>query len=73
MFPNTLTANGNYPVRDCGNFSGAIQMHLSLKPKNFRDFSVLFLECTSNFKHFEKQDDRHTYFILEIKECEKVD
>ena len=72
MFRSTLTANGNYPVQDCGNFSGAIQMHLSLKPKDFSDFLYLFLECTSNFKDFEKKNDRHTCFILEITECEKL-
>ena len=31
MFCNTLTANDNYPVQDCGNLSSRIQMHLSLK------------------------------------------
>ena len=71
MFRNTLTANDNYPIQDSGNFSSAIQMHLSLKPKIFSDFFVLFLESTSNFEHFEKKDDRHTYFISEITECEK--
>ena len=58
-----LTGNDNYPVQDSGNFSSAIQMHLSLKPKIFSYFFVLFLESTSNFEHFEKKDDRHTYFI----------
>ena len=71
MFRNTLTANDNYPLQDSENLSSAIQMHRSLKPKNFSDFFVLFLKSTSNFKHFEKKDDRHTYFISEITECEK--
>ena len=71
MFRNTLTANDNYPAQDCGNLSSSIQMVLSLKPKLFSDFFVPFLESTSNFKHFEKKDDRHTYFISEITECEK--
>ena len=47
-------------------------MELSLKPITFSDFLVPFLESTSNFKHFEKKDDRHTYFISEITECEKL-
>ena len=47
-------------------------MQLSLKPTIVSDFFVLFLESTSNFKHFEKEDDRHTYFISEIRECEKL-
>ena len=72
MFRNTLTANGKYPVKYCGNFWFMIQMHLSLQPKNFSDFLVPFLESTSNFKHFEKKDDRHTYFISDITEYEKL-
>ena len=72
MFPNTLTANEKYPVRDCVNFSSAIQMQLSWKPRICPDFFVPFLECTSNFKHFEKKDDRHSYFILEITDCERL-
>ena len=71
MFRNTLTANDNYPVQECGNLSSPIQMELYLKPTIFSDFFVSFLESTSNFKHFEKKDDRHTYFISEITECEK--
>ena len=71
MFCNTLTANDNYPVQECGNLSSPIQMELYLKPTIFSDFFVSFLESTSNFKHFEKKDDRHTYFISEITECEK--
>ena len=72
MFRNTLTANDNYPIQDSGNFSSEILMHLSLKPKTFSDFFALFLECTSNFEHSETKDDRHTYFISEITECEKL-
>ena len=71
MFRNTLTANDKYPVRDCVNLLSPIQMQLSLKATIFSDFFVSFLESTSNFKHFEKKDDRHTYFISEITECEK--
>ena len=71
IFPNTLTANDNYPVEDSGNLSFPIQMQLSLKPKNFSNFVDPFLESTSNFKHFERKDDRHTYFISEITECDE--
>ena len=47
-------------------------MHWSLEKKNISDFLVLFLESKSNFKHFEKKDDRHTYFLSEITEYEKL-
>ena len=46
---------------------------LNFKTKIFLDFFVPFLESISNFKHFEKKDDRHSYFILGITECERVD
>ena len=72
MFRNRLTANDNYPVLDFVNLSSLIQMQLSLKPTIFSDFFVLFLECRSNFEDLEKKDDRHTYFILEITECENL-
>ena len=72
VFRNTLTANDKYPVQDCVNLSSPIQMQLSLKPTIFSDFFVPFLESTSNFKHFEKKDDRHSYFISEITDCEKL-
>ena len=72
MFRNTLTANDNYPVQDCENLSSPIQMSLSLERNFFSDLFVPFLESTSNFKHFEKKDDRHSYFISEITDCERL-
>ena len=71
IFRNTLTANDNYLVEDSGNFSCPIQKELHLKPTIYSDFFIWFLESTSNFKGFEKKDDRHTYFISEITEFEK--
>ena len=46
--------------------SSAIQIQLSLKPRTFTDSFVPYLESTSNFKRFEKEDDRDTYFISKI-------
>ena len=71
LFRNTLTANDNYRVQDCENLPSPIQMSLSLERNFFSDLFVPFLESTSNFKHFEKKDDRHTYFLSEITECER--
>ena len=72
MFRNTLTANDKYRVQDCVNFSSLIQVQLFMKPTIFADFFVRFLESTSNFEHFEKKDDCHSYFISEITDCEKL-
>ena len=72
VFLNTLTANDKYLVLDCVNLSNPIQVQLSLQPTIFSDFFVSFLESISNFKHLNKKDDRHTYFISEITDCERL-
>ena len=72
MFRNTLTANDKYPVRDCENLSSPIQMKLSLNPKIFSDSFVPIPESISNFKHFEKKEYHHSYFISEIRECQRL-
>ena len=60
VFINTLTAVGKYPVQDCENLQLPIKMELSEKRKSFPEIFVPFLESTSNFKHFERKDDRHS-------------
>ena len=72
VFRNTLTANDKYPVRNGENFTFPIQMQLSLKPEIFSDCFVASLVSTSNFEHFEKKDDRHSYFISEITDYERL-
>ena len=72
MFVNTLSADGNYHVQSCGNFQLPTQMQLCEKQKNFSQFSVLFLEATSTFKHFEKKDDGLSYCIFKITDSEKL-
>ena len=67
-----MTANDKYPVRDCENLSFPTQMQLSSKPKSFADSFVPFLDSTSNFEHFEKKDARHSYFISEITDCQRL-
>ena len=49
-----------------------MEMELSLKATIFSDFFVPFLESNPNFKHFEKPDDRHSYFSSEITDCERL-
>ena len=72
MFCNTFTGNDKYPFRDGENLTCQIQMQLSLKPKTFSDSFLQYLEDTSNFEHFEKKDDSHSYFIPEITENERL-
>ena len=72
MFRNTLIANDKYPFRYLENLLPPIQMELSLKLKTSSDIPVPFLESTSNFKHFEKKDHRHSFFIKEYTGCERL-
>ena len=73
MFRNTLTANDKYPFREWENLLSAIQMEFSLKLKSFSDFFVQFLDSKSNYKHFGKKDDRHSFFITAFTGCERLD
>ena len=72
VFLNTLTAEHKYPVQDCQNLQLPIQMQLSEKRKTFSESFVTFQESTSNFKQFERKDDRHSQSISEIADCEKL-
>ena len=72
MFRNTPTGNYKYPVRDCENLSSPFQMQLPLKAKTFSDSFLPFAESKSNFKYFEKKYDHLSYFISEIRDCQRL-
>ena len=59
-FVNRFIPDAKYFVEDCENLQVHIQMQLSRKRKRVSEFFVTCLESTSNFKHFEKEDDRHS-------------
>ena len=71
VFRNTLNASGKYSVWDCENLSSPNQMQLYFKPKPFSHSFVPFLESTSKFTYCRKKDDRHSYFISEILDCQR--
>ena len=72
VFVTTFNVDGKHPGSDCKNLQLPIQMQLSEKRKAFSQLFVPFLESTSNFKHFEKKDDRHSYFVSEIKDWQRL-
>ena len=72
VFVKTLTANDKYLVLDWKKLPLPIPTQLSEKRKTFSQYFVPFLECKSNFKHFERKDDRHSQSISEIRDCEKL-
>ena len=72
MFRNTLTANDNYPVEDCGNLLSPIQKELSLKQNFFLISLFDFWNLHQILKNLKKKDDRHSIFISEITDCERL-
>ena len=71
VFVNISTADDKYRVQYCENLPVPIQMQLSQNRKNVSQFFVPFLKSTSNFQHFGRKDDRHSWCICEITDCEK--
>ena len=72
VFVNRFTADGKYPVQDFENLQLPIQNQLCGKRTTFSEFFVSFVESTSNFKHFEEKDDRHSYCISQTTDYEKL-
>ena len=72
VFINRLTADTRYPFQDCENLLLPFHMQLPEKPKAFSQLFDPFLESTSNFKHFERKDVRHSECVSEITDWEKL-
>ena len=64
IFLNTLTTDDKYS-RNRENFQQPIQMQPSKKRKTFSKFFIAFLKSSSNFEHFEKEDQPHSLRISE--------
>ena len=60
LFPNTLSADGNYSPLDTDNLNQRIQMLLSGKQKIFSKFFSSFLKSSLNLEHLQKKDDPHS-------------
>ena len=60
VFDNTLTDDSKYPVQYRKYLQLRTQMILSEKLTTFFQIFVPFLESLSNFKGFEKKDNRHS-------------
>ena len=66
MFVNTLTADDKYYCRNMMNFLQQFQTLLSEKGNTFSGFSIPFLKCAWNLKHFEKKDEFSSLIISEV-------
>ena len=72
VFVNTLTYDGKCPVQGCEYLQLPFQSQLSEKRKPFAEVFVPFLDSTSNFKYFERDDDCHSSVISEITDSENL-
>ena len=57
---NAMTFDGKYPVQGCDNLQLPVQMNLFYNCKKIFSFFFPFLDCRTNFEHFERKDDRHS-------------
>ena len=71
LFPNTLSADGNYSILDRDNLTQRIQMLLSQKQRTFSQFSSSFLKSSLNLEHLQRIDDTNSWCISKIMDSEK--
>ena len=66
-----MTADDKYSLRNSENLREPIQMQLSKNLKTFSQHFARFVQSTSNFKHFGKNDDPRSICIFEGTHCER--
>ena len=72
LFPNTLSADCKYSLRDTDNLTQWNQMQLSQQEiKPFSRFFSSFFKSSLNLEHFQKKDDPHSWCISEIRDSKK--
>ena len=69
QFVNTMTADYKYFRYNLENLRQQVQTQISLKPKTFSRFFIVFLKSTLNLEYFEKKDESHSLSITEINNC----
>ena len=71
LFLNTLIVDDKQYPHKRDNLTQPINMHLSQKQKHFSLFFFFFfftfLKSILNFKHFPKNDDRHSSYISKLR------
>ena len=66
-----MTADDQYSLLNRDNLTQHIRTQLSKKQKAFSEFFLAFAKSTWNFKHLQKKDDLHSWFISQITLSEK--
>ena len=72
LIVNKFDADDKYPVLNRDNLTIPLKMQFYKKQKTFSQFQAAFSKSTLNFKHFEKEDDPHSFCISEITDSENV-
>ena len=71
IFLNILTGDDKYFLVNRDNLRQPIQMQLSQKQKTSSEFVSVFFKFISNFEHFLKEEDPHSWCISESTDSEK--
>ena len=71
LLVDTFAACEKYPVLNRDNLTIPIHRQLSQKQKYFSEFFAAFFKSRLNFKHFEKTEYPHTFFIFEVTDSKK--
>ena len=66
-----MTSDNKYFNSNMQNFAQQVQTLLSLKEKSFSGFSIAFLKCAWNLKHFETKDEYPSLIIGQIIDSER--
>ena len=71
LLVNALNTDDKYSLLHRDNLMQPVQMPISNKQKKVSDFFLAFLKTRSSFEHFQTKDDRHSFYIYEITDCER--
>ena len=71
LFVNTLTPDDKYCRRSMQIFLQQLQTPLSQKGKTFCPFVIVFLKCSWNFEHSEKEEEYNTLISSKIIASER--
>ena len=71
LFVNTLTPDDKYCRRSMQIFLQQLQTPLSQKRKTFCPFVIVFLKCSWNLEHSEKEEEYPTLISSEIIASER--
>ena len=67
---DTLTVDDKYSLLNSDSYCNIFRCNYPRKKETFSPYFFAFLKCRSNFQHFQKVDDPHSWCICEITDSE---